>query len=148
MPKITRTALVSHTPEHMFELVNDFASYPEFLPWCGGARVLSATETEIIGELSIQKGSIRQNFATRNTLTPPNRIDLSLVSGPFRSLSGSWRFEPVGHSGCRVTLELEFEFSGRLIAMAIGAVFSQIAGSLVDAFCERADRLYAQSNAR
>ena len=146
MPKITRTALVSHTPEHMFALVNDFASYPQFLPWCGGARVVSATDHEIVGELSIQKGHIRQNFTTRNTLTPPHKIDLSLVSGPFQSLSGHWLFEPVG-SGCRVTLELEFEFSGRLIAMAIGAVFSQIAGSLVDAFCTRADALYAQSDA-
>jgi len=147
MPKITRTALVSHTPEQMFELVNNFASYPEFLPWCSGARVISATEQEIIGELQIQKGSIRQQFATRNTLFPPHRIDLSLVSGPFRSLSGNWRFDAAGDSGCRVQLELEFEFSGRIIAMAIGAVFSQIAGSLVDAFCERADRLYADSNA-
>ena len=148
MPKITRTALVSHTPVQMFELVNDFASYPEFLPWCGGARVISQTESEIVGELSIQKGSIRQTFATRNTLIPPERIDLSLVSGPFKSLSGSWQFDPVGDAGCRVTLSLEFEFSGRLIAMAIGAVFSQIAGSMVDAFCARADRLYGTSHAR
>jgi len=142
MPKITRSALVSHTPEQMFELVNDFARYPEFLPWCGAARVLETTETTIVGELSIQKGSIRQSFATKNTLTPPERIDLSLVDGPFKSLSGHWRFEAVGDSACRVSLDLEFEFAGRLIAMAIGAIFSQIAGSLVDAFCDRADQLY------
>lgn len=147
MPKITRTALVSHTPAQMFELVNDFASYPEFLPWCGGARVLSQSETEIIGELSIEKGSLRQKFATRNTLTPPERIDLSLVSGPFKSLTGSWQFDAVGETGTKVTLTLEFEFSGRLIAMALGAVFSQIAGSLVDAFCVRADRLYGTVDA-
>ncbi|MDB3999683.1 type II toxin-antitoxin system RatA family toxin, partial [Litorivicinus sp.] len=125
MPKITRTALVSHTPEQMFDLVNDFARYPEFLPWCGAARVLEASGSAIVGELSIQKGSIRQAFTTRNTLTPPSRIDLSLVEGPFKSLGGHWRFESVGRDACRVSLELEFEFSGRFIAMAIGAVFSQ-----------------------
>ncbi|MGA1001602.1 MAG: type II toxin-antitoxin system RatA family toxin, partial [Litorivicinaceae bacterium] len=90
MPKITRTALVSHTPEQMFDLVNDFARYPEFLPWCGAARVLEASGSAIVGELSIQKGSIRQAFTTRNTLTPPSRIDLSLVEGPFKSLGGHW----------------------------------------------------------
>ena len=144
MPKITRTALVSHTPDQMFDLVNDFARYPEFLPWCGATRVLESNEFAIVGELSIQKGSLRQAFTTRNTLTPPNRIDLSLVDGPFKSLAGHWRFESVGGEACRVSLELEFEFSGRLIAMAIGAIFSQIAGSLVDAFCDRADELYGR----
>ena len=144
MPKITRTALVSHTPEQMFDLVNDFARYPEFLPWCGAARVLEVNGSAIVGELSIQKGRIRQAFTTRNTLTPPSRIDLSLVDGPFKSLGGYWRFESVGGDACRISLELEFEFSGRLIAMAIGAVFSQIAGSLVDAFCDRADELYGR----
>ncbi len=144
MPKITRSALVSHTPEQMFELVNDFARYPEFLPWCGAARVIDSSETVIVGELSIQKGSIRQTFTTKNTLTPPERIDLSLVNGPFKSLSGYWRFEAVGEDSCRVSLDLEFEFAGKLIAMAIGALFSQIAGSLVDEFCERADQLYGR----
>ena len=144
MPKITRTALVSHTPNQMFDLVNDFARYPEFLPWCGAARVLEAEGSDIVGELLIQKGSIRQAFTTRNTLMPPNRIDLSLVDGPFKSLAGHWLFESVGGEACRVSLELEFEFSGRLIAIAVGAVFAQIAGSLVDAFCDRADELYGR----
>lgn len=148
MPKITRNALVSHTPEHMFELVNDFARYPDFLPWCAGARVLSHSETEIVGELVIQKGRLRQQFATKNTLTPFQRIELSLVSGPFKSLSGAWEFQSAGDHGCRVSLSLEFEFSNRLIAMAIGAVFSQIVGSLVDAFCARADQLYADADPR
>jgi ribosome-associated toxin RatA of RatAB toxin-antitoxin module len=131
----------------MFDLVNDFAAYPDFLPWCSGARVISASETEIVGELTIQKGTIRQTFSTRNTLTRPSRIDLALVEGPFRSLGGHWRFEAVTDDACRVSLELEFEFAGRLIAMAIGAVFSQIAGSLVDAFCDRADQLYGSGDA-
>ena len=144
MPKVTRSALVSHTPEQMFDLVNDFGRYPEFLPWCGAARVVESSEGVIVGELSIQKGAIRQAFTTKNTLKPPERIDLSLVSGPFKSLSGHWRFEPVGKDACRVSLDLEFEFAGKIVAMAIGAIFSQIAGSLVDVFCDRADRLYGR----
>jgi len=142
MPKITRTALVSHSAEQMFDLVGDFAKYPEFLPWCSGAKVIKSSESEIIGELQIQKGGVRQSFSTRNYFTRPARIDLSLVSGPFKSLSGYWKFEQLGDHACRITLELEFEFSARVIAIAIGAIFSQIAGSLVDAFCERADQLY------
>ena len=47
MPKISRSAVVSHTPEQMFDLVNDFERYPEFLPWCGGARVVEATDRQL-----------------------------------------------------------------------------------------------------
>jgi len=144
MPKITRSAIVSHTPEQMFDLVNGFERYPEFLPWCGAARVIEASDAIIVGELCIQKGSIRRSFTTKNTLTPPSRIDLSLVEGPFKSLRGCWRFEAVGSEACRVCLELEFEFSGRLISIAFGSIFSQIAGDLVGAFCDRADKHYGQ----
>ena len=142
MPKITRSVTVSHTPEQMFGLVNDFVRYPEFLPWCSVARILEQSEQVIIGELVIKKGAIQQSFATKNILTPHERIDLSLVDGPFKSLVGCWRFDAVGDSSCNVSLSLDFEFSGRMVALAIGAVFSQIAGSLVDAFSDRADQLY------
>ena len=129
----------------MFELVNDFIHYPEFLPWCSAARILEQSEQSIIGELVIRKGSIQQSFSTKNVLTPPKRIDLSLVDGPFKSLAGQWRFEAVGDSGCQISLELDFEFSGRILAIAIGAVFSQIAGSLVDSFSDRADQVYGSN---
>ena len=128
----------------MFELVNDFIRYPEFLPWCSTARVLEHSDQMIIGELVIRKGSIQQSFTTKNVLTPPKRIDLSLVDGPFKSLAGHWSFEAVGDSYCQVSLELDFEFSGRIISIAIGAIFSQIAGSLVHSFSERADKLYGR----
>ena len=142
MPKVTRSAVVSHSPEHMFDLVNDFSRYPEFLPWCAAGRVISADLSEIIGELTLQKGALRHTFSTRNTLTRPELIALSLVSGPFKSLSGAWTFESLPGGAWRVSLNLEFEFSSRLIAMASGGLFSQIAGNLVDAFCDRADALY------
>ena len=136
--------VINHRPKDLYALVADVQKYPEFLPWCGAARVIDSSDTVIVGELWIQKGSIRQAFTTKNNLTPPEQIDLSLVNGPFKSLSGRWRFESVGEDCCRVSLDLEFEFAGKLIAMAIGAVFSQIAGSLVDAFCDRADQLYGR----
>lgn len=144
MPKVTRSAVVSHAPQQMFELVNDFPRYPEFLPWCSAGRVLSSSDSEIVGELTLQKGALKHAFATRNTLHRPERIDLSLVAGPFRSLSGAWTFEALPGDACRVSLNLEFEFSSRLIALAIGGLFSQIAGNLVDAFCDRADTLYGR----
>ncbi len=69
-------------------------------------------------------------------------MDIDLLDGPFRKLVGGWNFIPLREDASKVELELDFEFSGRLIDKAFGAVFSQIANSLVDAFCKRADEVY------
>jgi ribosome-associated toxin RatA of RatAB toxin-antitoxin module len=127
----------------MFDLVNDFESYPEFLPGCRHARVIEHEEGRyLIGEMTLGKGSVEQTLATRNDLYPHERIELSLAEGPFKRLNGRWLFTPMGESACRVSLEMEFEFSNRLLGMAFGKLFQQVAGQLVDAFTRRADALY------
>ena len=70
------------------------------------------------------------------------QMDISLRDGPFRKLHGGWRFIPLRKDASKVELELEFEFSGKLIDKAFGAVFEQVANSLVDSFCKRADEIY------
>ena len=69
-------------------------------------------------------------------------MDIQLRDGPFQKLQGSWHFIPLKEDACKVELVLEFEFAGRLIDAAFGRVFSQIANTLVDAFCKRADEVY------
>ena len=65
-------------------------------------------------------------------------IEMRLIEGPFRHLDGFWRFEPVGETACKVSLDLDFEFANKLIGMAMGPLFNQIANTLVDSFCKRA----------
>ena len=40
MPVVNKSALVKYSAQSMFDLVDDIESYPEFLPWCSGSRVL------------------------------------------------------------------------------------------------------------
>ncbi|HSH48590.1 MAG TPA: type II toxin-antitoxin system RatA family toxin, partial [Halomonas sp.] len=134
MATVNRSAVVRHTPKQMFDLVNDFESYPEFLPGCRRARLIERDENHLIGEMTLGRAGIEQSFTTRNDLHEPERIDLSLVKGPFKRLRGRWLFTPLGENICRVSLELEFEFANRLLAMAFGKLFQQVAGQLVDAF--------------
>jgi len=70
---------------------------------------------------------------------------MELVDGPFRKLEGDWLLTPLPENrGCKVELDLDFEFSNKLVSMLIGPVFTQIANSLVDAFCQRAHQLYRE----
>lgn len=143
--KIERSALVWHSAERMFGLVNDVVAYPQFLPWCASAEVHHTNEQEITASLEVAKGGVRQRFTTRNQLVAPSEIQMVLVDGPFTRLKGCWRFHSLDERACKVQLTLEFEFTGTLARMAFGTVFNQAANTLVDAFCKRANDVYGAS---
>ncbi len=143
MAVVEKSALVQHSAGEMYRLVNDVEQYQDFLPWCKSSRLVSLEGDTMVGELVVAKSGITQSFSTRNTLTKDRLIELQLDEGPFSRLTGQWEFTPLRDDACKVSLRLEFEFSGRLINAAFGAVFSQIANTMVDAFCKRADEIYA-----
>jgi ribosome-associated toxin RatA of RatAB toxin-antitoxin module len=144
VPIVKKSALVHHSAQEMFQLVCDFETYPEFLPWCSNSRLISRTPDEICGELEVSRVGIRQRFSTRNRLVTNERMDISLQEGPFQKLEGEWRFTKLGEDACKVELMLDFKFAGRMIDAAFGRVFNQIANTLVDAFCKRADDIYGK----
>ncbi len=145
MPAVRRNALVPYTTEQMFLLVNDIESYPQFLPWCESCRILSRQGDEIRASLDLVRGKVRKTFTTSNRVQHGKMIEIRLVEGPFRLLEGFWRFDSLAERRTRVSLDLEFEFSNRLVHFAFGPVFHQIANSLVDAFTKRAHEVYGRS---
>lgn len=140
MPHVKRSALLPVPAALMFEIVSDVPRYPEFLPWCADARLLEDDGLVRIAELAVEAPGLQHRFTTRNILFPHHRIELELVAGPFREFAGVWRFVPIGdQQGCRVELDLRFEFSGvrSLLGSAFSGVFAGAADRMVDAFCER-----------
>ncbi len=144
MTTINKSALVPYTPAEMFALVDDIEAYPRFLPWCSDAKVLSRTEDEVRASITISKGAVNKAFTTCNRNQPGKMIEMRLVEGPFSRLEGFWRFDPLGEDGCKISLDLEFEFASRMLSLVVGPVFSQIANSLVDAFQKRAMDVYGR----
>ena len=142
MAVVKKSALVPYSAERMFKLIYRVQDYPRFLPWCSHAEVISEDAEKICGRIEVSRLGIHQSFSTCNHYERPERMDISLLDGPFRKLHGGWRLTPLREDACKVELELEFELSGKLIDRAFGAVFSQVANSLVDAFCKRADEVY------
>ena len=142
MPVVERTALVTYSPAQMFALVNDVARYPEFLPWCVGANVTDVSAAERVAALKIEHGVLKTEFTTRNRLTPDTQIQMQLTHGPFRNLTGAWRFDAIGTRGARVNFRVEFEFKNRVTAAAFNAIFESLCGSIIDAFVLRAQKVY------
>lgn len=144
MARIEKSALVNHTAAEMFALVDDVSSYAEFLPWCGGSKELSRNEDEVRATVMIAHSGLNKSFTTQNRLQANKMIEMSLIDGPFKHLHGFWRFEALSDDACKVSLDLQYEFSNLLIGLALGPVFSQIANTLVDSFCQRAEVVYGR----
>ena len=141
--KIERTALVTHSAQDMYSLVHDVESYPEFLRWCTFAQVHEQDGDSQLASLGVTVAGIKQQFKTRNSLVPGERLGLSLVDGPFRSLSGEWNFKSIGEKGSKISLTLNFDFAPGLISIAFQNGFKKIADRLVQEFCQRADVKFA-----
>jgi len=143
MPQISRSALVPFSVEQMYNLVNDVDAYPQFLPGCTGSRVLDKTDNSMTAAVDVAKAGISKTFTTKNTLTSNQSIDMQLVDGPFRKLMGGWHFTALSPEACKVELNLDFEFTNKLIELAFGKIFKELAGNMVQAFTQRAKEVYS-----
>ena len=142
MTVIQKSALVKFSAQQMFDLVNDVEAYPKFLPWCGGSRIIKREDDIVEAELLISKGGFKKSFSTRNKTEKGLSMTISLMSGPFSSLEGIWNFIPLREDACKISLDMEFEMSGKLASIAFGAVFNQICNTMVSSFTARAKEVY------
>jgi ribosome-associated toxin RatA of RatAB toxin-antitoxin module len=145
MRRVQRSALVQYSAAQMFALVDGIESYPEFLPWCGSSEIHSREGDTVEATLSLRRGDISKHFRTRNTASAKEAIDMQLVDGPFRHLSGRWTFAQLGTSGSKVALDIEFEFANPVIDTLFGSFFEDTCNSLVDAFTRRADDVFGRT---
>ena len=141
MPAHAESHIVPFSPEQMFDLVADVDRYPQFLPWCVGAKVRAQTETEQIADMTIGFGPFRERFTSRNALVRPRTIQVRYERGPFRYLNNDWHF--TAHPrGCQVDFRIDFEFRSRILQAAIGVVFNEATRRMVNAFLRRAREVY------
>ena len=144
MTTIHRSAIVPYSAHQMFDLVADIPSYPKFLPWCGGARIVSTEGDEVIAAIDIAYSGVHRTFSTRNLLQRDKMMEIQLLEGPFSYLQGFWQFKALDEQSCKISLDLEFDVANRIVGLALTPVFSNIANQLVDRFHRRATELYGK----
>ncbi|TLU64835.1 type II toxin-antitoxin system RatA family toxin [Thalassotalea litorea] len=142
MPAINRSALVMHSAAEMFHLINDIPSYPKFLPGCKDAKIMAQDVNSMTASILVSKAGVEKWFTTKNALVENERISMSLLDGPFKRLTGDWLITPLSDSACKVSLQLDYEFSSKLIELAIGKAFNALTNNMVNAFTQRAKEVY------
>jgi len=144
MPNVHKTTTLPHSAEHMFELVNDVESYPDFLPWCKAVHVKSRDEKKVKATVDIAKSSYKQSFASLLRLSKGQAVEMHLLEGPFDKFKVCWQFEPLSETQSKVTFDLDYKFSNRIVGMVAGSAIADIAETLLGFVCQRADDIYGK----
>jgi ribosome-associated toxin RatA of RatAB toxin-antitoxin module len=140
MHKVRKNAIVFHSKDKMFRLVDLIENYPNFLPWCGSTKIIERNNNKTIASVEINYKGVKQTFTTENTKKINEKMIIKLINGPFKSLSGEWLFKEMAKDSCQIELKLEYEFSNVILEKLISPLFNMIANTFIDEFIKEANR--------
>ncbi|HEX2804287.1 MAG TPA: type II toxin-antitoxin system RatA family toxin [Sphingomicrobium sp.] len=145
MPRHSETRHLPYTPEQLFDMVADVASYDEFLPWVVAVRIRSSSETETVADLIVGFSAFKERFTSRVVKERPDRICVDYVEGPLKYLHNEWTFERAADGGTNLHFSVDFAFRSRLFEALAGQMFDRALRRMTGAFERRAATLYGMS---
>jgi ribosome-associated toxin RatA of RatAB toxin-antitoxin module len=136
------TLLVPYAAQQVFAVLDDVAHYHQFLPNCAGSGIISRSNEidsnpaaqRVRGFMDLSFLGMHYRLDSDNLHTPCTRIDMRLLKGPFKSLTGQWDIKPLNDTGCKVSFAMQWQYDNAILAMTIGQRFEGIAKQLLDAF--------------
>jgi coenzyme Q-binding protein COQ10 len=133
---------IPYSAKQMFDLVADIERYPEFLPWCRSAGILSRNKDLVVADMVVGAKFFCEKFTTQVTFDRPRAIVVTYRSGPLSHLSNVWGFEPKGRKACEVSFLVDFDFHSPLLRATMGVFFDKALRKMIAAFEARASELY------
>ena len=134
--------ILKHKPLNLFNLVSDVKKYPEFLPWCLGARVKNFSEYKLDADLIIGFKIYKEVYSSQIFLDYTNyKITVDYKDGPFKHLNNYWIFKD-NPEGCEVEFMVDFKFKSNFLQSIMETLFTEAVLRMVKAFENRADQLY------
>ncbi len=147
MPYFNELREVPYDAGLMFDIVADVESYPQFLPWCVGARVGERRQSgpDVIierDELMVGFKAFRERYTSEVTLDRGQMTITAVhVAGPFKHLNSRWTFVPTAGQMTTVGFTLDFAFGNPVLAYVAERFFSEAARKMIAAFEARAAAL-------
>ncbi|XVN42657.1 MAG: type II toxin-antitoxin system RatA family toxin [Candidatus Rickettsia vulgarisii] len=147
MPHFHQTKILSYDTKELFNLVLNVESYPEFIPWCEAARVISKNDNQIIAELVIKLKAFIEKYQSNITFNSSNQlftIEVEAISGPFKYLKNSWKFSKID-IGTKVEFFINFQMKLTILDTLVGMFFGEATKKMIDAFEKRAQSLLTKT---
>lgn len=143
MPKFRENRSLPYEAELVNKVILDVEKYPDFLPWCKGAKIISQDTDSFIAEMIVSFKGFTERYRSQIKFTHENgeyTIKVNAISGPFKKLNNTWHIISI-EEGCVVDFFIDFEFKSKILDMVIGVVFSIATEKMIVAFEERARML-------
>ena len=146
MPKASVKRLIECKKDQLVDLVLDIEKYPEFVPFCLGARVYDrnkeGNQILIIADLTIGKGPFKDTYKSDVKFNNnDNSINVTNIGGPLRHLENNWKFIE-SDNGTEILFDIDFEIENKFLNLIMAKSFQYGLNKIADAFQKRAQDLY------
>lgn len=123
-------------------MVLDIERYPEFVPWCLGAKIHKKNESndliELEAELKVGKNFLNENYVSHVLFDKQKNIILvNNLDGPLKYLKNEWKFKTL-NTATEVDFFIEFKLKNPIFNMIVNRSFQLGLKKITDAFVERA----------
>lgn len=146
MPTHQESRILPYTSEQLYALVMDIEKYPEFLPWCLGARINSQSKTNLSADVVVGYKIFRESFSSRVHFTKAKEIDVEYLKGPMRHLHNKWAFKDIKSGRCKVDFYVDFSLKTKLFETIVDQFFHKALVRMITSFEMRAIDLYGEKN--
>ena len=141
MPQFIEDRIFPYSAKQMYDLVADVNEYPNFLPWCIGARLYNINDDDFYADLIIGFKVFRERF-TSHVMLSDNKIKIDYIKGPLEHLHNAWYFEDLDEGGSKLHFEVDFEFRNKIFQKVVGGLFTDAVRRMVTSFELRAEEIY------
>ena len=147
MPSLDQTRILPFSAQQIYQLVMDIEKYPEFLPWCKQAKIIShISDSDLHADLLINFKNFFEKYRSDVQFGKlPNNgyfVDVTAIEGPFKTLVNKWKFYDIEPAKCRVEFFINFEFNSFILSKLIGSIFERATEKMMAAFEARALEIY------
>ena len=149
MPKASVKKFIECKKKQIIDLVLDIEKYPEFVPFCVGAKVHEKKEKDnlllIVGDLTIGKGPFKDTYKSDVKYNKEeNSIFVTNLDGPLKHLKNTWYFKEKNNI-TEVSFEVDFELKNEFLNIVMTKSFQFALDKIAEAFQKRAENLFKKT---
>ena len=146
MPKASVKKLIECKKEQLINLVLDIEKYPEFVPFCMGAKVYEKKAQGnlllIVGDLTIGKGPFKDTYKSDVKYNKKeDSIFVTNLDGPLKHLENTWHFKEKNNV-TEISFEVDFELKNEFLNIVMTKSFQFALDKIAEAFQKRAEELF------
>ncbi len=126
--RITREITIAVPPEKLFDVIADYARYPEFVPSLKSCRPKRTGGSTVDVEFELDLGVKTIRYTLRHQEERPRTVSWSLLASDWMKVSnGSWELIPEGgQTRARYTVEIQVSKPALIPQLLVDRVTDQL----------------------